>query len=138
LRLLEIPRTEQTNQTNPMSIELKIYRINDCDWWLAETKEQAIADYRKHFGSDPDYSNPDEVAEMTDEEMDRFRFVYWDMTASELATYREQFASLGIEMREGNDWEGEDYPSVTFRRELQRRLRFNPEQKSTLFASSEH
>lgn len=107
---------------------MKIYRINDCDWWMAESKEQAIADYRKNIEDDPDYSNPEEVEEISDEDMDRLRFVYHDVSENELVEYRQRFQSIGVEMDDRN--------SVSFREEF--RLQTKDGAKSSLFASTEY
>jgi hypothetical protein len=53
---------------------MKVFEMNDCDWWLANSAEEALADIR---GVSPSASDaPPEIAprELTDEELDRLIF----------------------------------------------------------------
>jgi hypothetical protein len=45
---------------------MKIFVLNDCDWWVAETLEQAKESYKLETGEDSD----DDARELTEEEMD--------------------------------------------------------------------
>lgn len=64
---------------------MKIYQMNDCEWWMAESEEDAIRDIALHYGSGygtdkvelvrDGYLNEDCPRELTNEEMDRLRFV---------------------------------------------------------------
>lgn len=81
---------------------MKIYALNDCDWWIGESLEACIADYRTNYTSDPD-SVDDDAHELTDEELDTLKFVVVDEDEDENPTrekrsFREQ---LAIEIAEG-------------------------------------
>lgn len=67
---------------------MKIFKMNDCDWWMAETIEQAVADY-KAFGSILDIGD---VRELTDEELDRMRYV--DCETGSKMTFRQHMNEL--------------------------------------------
>lgn len=52
---------------------MKIFRLNDCEWWMAETLEEAIAGYTEMMGpSDDDYF--DEAHEIPESDYDRLKF----------------------------------------------------------------
>jgi len=44
---------------------IKVFKMNDCDWWAGATLEECVADY-------PDEDTIEEPAELTDEEMNEF------------------------------------------------------------------
>lgn len=50
---------------------MKIYRMNECDWWIGESLEACKDDYAREYG-DPDAA--DDARELTDEELDRLMF----------------------------------------------------------------
>ena len=56
---------------------MKVFRMNDCDWWMAETLEQAVNDYLKMTGSQSDLDRGemlDDPAELTPHEMASHEF----------------------------------------------------------------
>lgn len=53
---------------------MKIWQMNDCDWWMAETRELAVADYAKWLGIPIEEEWTADVREMTDAELDRFTY----------------------------------------------------------------
>ena len=71
---------------------MKVFAMNDCDWMAGESLESVTAAYVSDYGEDSD----DPPVELTDSEMDRFRF------ADE-------------EVEDPEEW-------LTFRQELQRRV----------------
>ena len=112
---------------------MKIYQINDCDWWMAPTKEQAIADYRTQISDEPDYSIKDEVHELTDEELDQKKFCFHDgPSKEEWESIRQNLRAHGVEM------EDEDGGTITFRQEMERRIRMREGKESQFFASTEY
>jgi len=71
---------------------MKIFAMNDCDWMAAEDAESAKSAYISDDGEDSDQP----PIELTDEEMDKFRFADEDV-------------------RDPEKW-------PTFRQDLQRRI----------------
>lgn len=69
------------NQTTTM----KIYQMNDCEWWMAESEEDAIRDIALHYGSGygtdkaelvrDGYLNEDCPRELTAQEMETLFYV---------------------------------------------------------------
>lgn len=55
-------------------LPLRVFRLNDCDWWAARTLEEAKADYQKCCGPMADEEAFDEPRELTDAELDRLKF----------------------------------------------------------------
>lgn len=51
---------------------MKIYRLNDYEWWLASSLQEAIEDRRRIIGNDEDVYEP---AELTAVELDSLFFV---------------------------------------------------------------
>jgi hypothetical protein len=70
---------------------LKVFKLNDYDWWAAETLEAAIADYRRDTGVDADELA--DARELTDAELDRLRFRDPD-TRKILNTFRAELEAL--------------------------------------------
>lgn len=53
---------------------MKIYKLNACDWWMAETREQAVEDYKKYAGMHGSPEHWENARELTEEELDRLIF----------------------------------------------------------------
>ena len=61
---------------------IKIYKMNDCDWCAADTPINALSALSKHFGYETmtdylrDYGDDalTDIRELTDEEMNRLEF----------------------------------------------------------------
>lgn len=53
---------------------MKIFKMNDCDWWMAPTLEEAVADIKEYYGVDEFDFTENEPRELTEEEMDRIMF----------------------------------------------------------------
>lgn len=58
------------------TLPLRVFRLNDCDWWLAATLEQAKADFLATCGGDDD--SFDEPHELSEEDLLRLHFVDTD------------------------------------------------------------
>jgi hypothetical protein len=54
----------------------KVYRMNECDWWLARNIDEAIADYIAMSCSDAEEARmmTEEARELTEEELDSLKF----------------------------------------------------------------
>lgn len=61
---------------------LKVFEVNDCDWYAAKTAQEARDAYMEETGfdgTDTDVLHPlEEVRELTDEEMDTLLFTNED------------------------------------------------------------
>lgn len=71
---------------------MKIFRMNDCDWWIGESIEACKADYIKECG-DPEYV--EDAEELADWELDALRFTVTDeddVPDGTTRTFREQLA----------------------------------------------
>jgi phage-related protein len=69
----------------PMDAPLpwKVFKLNDCDWWLARTLEEAMADCRYQCG-DVDF---EDEHDLTDKELDRL--MYCDEDCKTKIPFRE-------------------------------------------------
>lgn len=96
----------------------RVFKMNDCDWWLARTLDEARESYKHETGVDED-----EARELTDEEMARLTFVDVDDGERPIGTSRRSFRE---ELRQ--------------RVELRERLKAKHgiEPKPELFASTEY
>lgn len=78
---------------------MKIIEMNDCEWWIGESLEECVADYRKNVEDSPEYS--EDARELTEEELDRLKFTILDDDDGSIAgkhSFREQ---LEIEVAAG-------------------------------------
>lgn len=99
----------------------RVFRMDDCDWWLARTLEEARESYQHETGVSDEMI--EDAREVTDEEMDKLTF---------------------IDMDEGKRIVGESRRS--FREELRQRVELRErlkakhgiEPKPELFASTEY
>ena len=66
---------------------MKIFAMNDCDWMAGEDIESVTAAYTSAFGEDSD----DPPVELTDAEMDKYRFADEDAEGPEKwPTFRQE------------------------------------------------
>lgn len=77
---------------------IKIFKMNDCDWWLAQTKDQAIADYEKETGEREEWA---EVEELTDRQLDALMFTDTDENEVPIGGKRPFREQLAIEVAQG-------------------------------------
>jgi hypothetical protein len=87
---------------------MKIFKVNDCDWVMATSAEEA----KQVLATFTDVHEDDEVRELTDHELDTFKFI-----------------------DEDHD-EEKDGPHPTFRQELARRVAAGD--RPDMFASTEY
>jgi hypothetical protein len=66
----------------------KVFRLNDTDWWAAETLDEAKADYLKMVGG-PEREYLDDPRELTDREMEDHQF-YPDGVVEEAISFAEE------------------------------------------------
>jgi len=89
---------------------IKIFKLNDCDWFAAETLEEAIECAKRECGYDAD--SFDDPYELGDDDLDRLQFQFTDDDDKPLET-------------------------MSFRDALAKRIA-DGEQFPYLFASTEH
>lgn len=73
---------------------MKVIAMNDCDWWIGESLDACVMDYRASIDDDPIYT--EDAIELTDEDLNRLMFSELDGTPCR--TFREQ---LVIEVEKG-------------------------------------
>jgi hypothetical protein len=108
--LLGHPISPTPAMTDPLP--MRVFAMNDCDWWMARSLEEAKADYCHQTGSTESELCP-EARELTDAELDRLRITDLD------------------------DNERPSGKSRSFRKELQRRVDAGIT-KPEMFASTEY
>jgi len=124
----------------------RIFKINDCDWWMCESMEEAVKLSRDGYEED-EWVCLDDPKELSEQELDAVHFwddenrdeqdpVHWECECGHKADIHDRW--------NGKQWEHHHgYPighvvmknihQRTFREELARR-----EQKSQFFASTEY
>jgi hypothetical protein len=77
-----------------MEQEIKVWKVNDCDWMAAATAEEATAGH-KELGMDCD-DDPAEPSALTEEDMQRLVFQDEDNTTGEVTrrSFREQLDKM--------------------------------------------
>lgn len=71
--------------------EIKIFQMNDCDWWAADSLESAIQDCMEQYGYTREQVEEDEPRELTDEELDSLQYTDDPSDSeAETRTFREQ------------------------------------------------
>lgn len=76
--------------------KVKIFRMNEYEWWFAPTLEEAIQEAARQTGLDrEELVDEDYLEELSDEDMDRLIFVHEaEEDSSELkVTFREELRS---------------------------------------------
>jgi hypothetical protein len=69
---------------------MKIFKLNDCDWWAGEDLESVKSAYIEEVGGDVD----DDARELTEAEMDSLDFVDELPDYGEHRTFREQLRRM--------------------------------------------
>lgn len=72
-------------------LPLRVFRLNDCDWWLAHTLEEAKASYIADCGPMAEEEAFDEPRELTKEELRTLHFVDTDENERRISKSRRQF-----------------------------------------------
>lgn len=67
---------------------MKIYKVTDCDWWIASSAEEARASIIESYGNDDCVYPLDEIFELDGESMDRLKF--YDEDHGVRRTFREE------------------------------------------------
>jgi len=81
---------------------MKICQINDCDWWIGESLQACVEDYRDTVEDDPEYT--EDARELTEQELDTLKFTICDedeRPTGEKRTFRQQ---LAVEIAEGGEF----------------------------------
>lgn len=66
----------------------RIFKLNDCDWWVARTLEEAKASWQATCGPDEGETFED-AYELTDADMDRLKMTDYDDPKAPKPTFRE-------------------------------------------------
>lgn len=74
-----------------MSEKIKIFKLNDCDWWAGSDLESVKADYLKTTGETELDDTFDEPYELSDALMERLKFRRDDDNHTEV-TFKEELA----------------------------------------------
>lgn len=75
---------------------MKLFYMNDCEWWRAPSLEEAIQLMMKECGMTREAVMEGEPHELTDAELDSLKFVHWEPDADEPeagwpeSTFREE------------------------------------------------
>lgn len=62
--------------------------MNDCDWWIAPSLEEAVADVYKYYNCDDKYM-VEEPRKLTAKELDSLKFVV-DAEPPKVISFREE------------------------------------------------
>lgn len=78
-------------QTPGMTAPLpwRVFRMDDCDWWVAHTLEEAKASYQHQTGVDDEAI--EDARELTEQELDKFHFVDVDERERPIKKSRRTF-----------------------------------------------
>ncbi len=68
---------------------MNIFRLNDCDWWMAETLEEAITDFVKDVGMSEEEAI-DNPAVLDEEQLESHIFTDHDAANSPRRTFKEE------------------------------------------------
>jgi hypothetical protein len=98
------PLPETPSMTAPLP--WRVFRMNDCEWWVARTLAEAMGQYLIQTGI-PAAEAFDGERELTDEEMDRLHYIDIDENERPVKesrrTFRDELAqrvSAGLSMPE--------------------------------------
>ena len=71
---------------------VRVFKVNDCDWWIGDcTEQQVIDDYIKFTGvfrEEANSGDPDLPRALTEADLDRLKFC--DEDSDEVRTFREE------------------------------------------------
>lgn len=71
----------------------RIYKLNDCDWWVARTLEEAKASWQETVGPD-ECEEFEDAYELTDEDMDCLKIADFDDPTAPRQTFREYLKAM--------------------------------------------
>ena len=99
----------------------RVFKMDDCDWWMARTLEEARESYKHETGVDDEAI--EDARELTDAELDKLTFVDTDERERPLRKSRRSFRE---ELRQ----------RVEFHQRL--KAEYGIEPRPELFASTEY
>jgi hypothetical protein len=67
----------------------RVYRMDDCDWWVARTLEEAKASYKHATGVDDE--RIENARELTEAELDKLHYFDTDDRDRPIKKYRRTF-----------------------------------------------
>ncbi len=73
----------------------RVYALDDCDWWVARSLDEALQDYQTQTGIRPDGPEVEDAYELTDAELDSLKFTDCDeheRPTGDARTFREELA----------------------------------------------
>lgn len=76
-----------------MSKEIKIFRVDDCDWYAAETEEEAIQAAMADSGESREYYEEEKQGELSAETMLSYKFTEEDGNEAE-KTFRQKLDEM--------------------------------------------
>lgn len=82
--------SEVTNDING----IKIWNMDDCDWYAGRSLDEACALYKEHTGEMPD---PENVSELSSDDLDRLKFIVDEpnrVADPKRISFREQLQNL--------------------------------------------
>jgi len=74
-----------------MNDAIKVFQLNDYDWWAARSLDEAKVDYLQMAGETEEEDTFEDAHELTDEEMERLK--YTDEN-EQTRTFKEQLAMM--------------------------------------------
>lgn len=82
---------DETSEIPPMNETLpwRVFKLNDCDWWVARTMGEAKSDYIATVGPMSDEEAFDEPYELTDHDMGTLKITDHDDPKHPKMTFRE-------------------------------------------------
>ena len=89
--------------TDPLP--MRVFRLNECDWWMARSLIEAKADYLATFGPMPEDEAFDDPRELSDADLDRLQFVDTDVDENPIKGSRRSFREeLQQRIEAGANW----------------------------------
>lgn len=77
--------------------DIKIFRMNDCDWWMAPSIEEAKKDFISNYGDDQ--LDESEIEELNDDALDGLFYIEdWCEPTERRISFRE---ALALRVAEG-------------------------------------
>lgn len=76
-------------------MSIKVFQLDDCDWWAGENLPDVIAEARKQCGPDTYEDAETDAVEMSDEAMRTLQFVDEDGTKRTFAEELQRMIDAG-------------------------------------------
>lgn len=64
-----------TNHGDAPDRQIRVFRMDDIEWWAGESLEACVAEGRRQCGPECYPDDPDEQYELSDEQLRRLKFV---------------------------------------------------------------